>query len=410
MSVDGQSRAGQWIQLVLLAAVHFTVDMFGNMLPVLLPVLMASFNIKLTKASLLVASLTLTCNGIQIFTGHLRSDKRRPFFLYVGLVLSAAICLMALAPRSTAGVVLLIALGAVSGLGIGVTHPEGLRAVHTLQRIRPSTATAAFMTTGFLGYSFGAYLATHLVERSGLPGLYVLLLWPAAGVAAIFLSRVRLAVNGDPESPSTTGSAAQQLPFLLIMAMALPAAISTTIITTLLPKHLDSLGFALKFGGLSMTIFGWGGTIGPYLWAALAHRKGDLRCAGVAFLGAAPVAVLYLVLIKSAGASALLFAVGFFATSAYVLTITLARSCPGANLGRRMGWIVGGTWFLAYLVFLPLAWLAEYIGTGIILALTPVGYLVSGILALWLIVRYPNGGVRTRSTVSEAAAHDHPPL
>jgi MFS transporter, FSR family, fosmidomycin resistance protein len=408
--VNGQSKTGQWVQLVILAAVHFTVDMFGNMLPVLLPVLMKDFSINLALGGLVVASLTLTCNGIQIFTGHLRSDKRRPLFLYVGLILSAAICLMALAPHSTAGVVLLIALGAVSGLGIGVTHPEGLRAVHTLHRIRPSTATATFMTTGFLGYSFGAYLATHLVERSGLPGLYMLMLWPVAGIATVLLSRVQLAVDNDPANPSAAGSATQQLPFALIMAMALPAATSTTIITTLLPTHLNSLGFALKFGGLSTAIFGWGGTVGPYIWAAIAHRKGDLRCAAVSFLGAAPIVLLYLLLMKGRNAAALLFGVGFFATSAYVLTITLARSCPGGNLGRRMGWIVGGTWLLAYLAFIPLAWLAEHIGTGIILALTPVGYVVSGILAIWLIVKYPNGGTRTRSTIGEAAAHDHPPI
>jgi MFS transporter, FSR family, fosmidomycin resistance protein len=408
--VNGQSKTGQWVQLVLLAAVHFTVDMFGNMLPVLLPVLMKDFNINLTMGGIVVASLILTSNGIQVFTGHLRADKRRPFFLYVGLILSAAICLMALAPRTPGGVGLLIALGVVSGVGIGTTHPEGLRAVHTLHRIRPATATAAFMTTGFLGYAFGGYLATYLVEEFDLVGLYPLLLCPIVGVAAIFLSRVHLAVDSDHESSSVTDSASQQFPFGAIMAMALPAAIATTIVTTLLPTHLKSLGFALKFGGFSTMMFGWGGTVGPYLWAALAHRKGDLRCSSVAFLGAVPLVLLYLLFIRNPYATALLFGVGFFATSAYVLTITLARRCPGANLGRRMAWIVGGTWGIAYMVFIPLAWLGEHIGTGVILSLTPIGYLLSGVMALWLIVKYPNGGTRARSTVGEAAAHDHPPI
>ncbi len=408
--MNGQTKMGQWVQLVLLAAVHFTVDMFGNMLPVLLPVLMKDFNINLAMGGIVVASLILTSNGIQIFTGHLRADKRQPFFLYIGLILSAAICLMALAPRAPGGVVLLIALGIVSGLGIGTTHPEGLRAVHTLHRIRPATGTAAFMTTGFLGYAFGGYIATYLVEEFDLPGLYPLLLCPVVGVAAIFLSRVQLAVDSDPERHSAADSAAQQFPFGAIIAMALPAAIATTIVTTLLPTHLNTLGFSLKFGGLATAMFGWGGTVGPYLWAVLAHRKGDLRCSSVAFLGAVPLVVLYLLFIRSPYATALLFGVGFFATSAYVLTITLARRCPGTNLGRRMGWIVGGTWLVAYLVFIPLAWLAEYIGTGIILALSPIGYLLSGVMALWLILKYPNGGAPTRSTVGEAAAQEHPPL
>lgn len=408
--MNGQSRTGQWIQLLLLAAVHFTVDMFGNMLPVLLPVLRKSFDISLGLGGIVVASLTLTANGVQVFTGHLRPNKRQPFFLYFGLILSATICLMALAPHSPAGVGILIVMGIVSGVGIGITHPEGLRAVHTLDRIRPATSTATFMTTGFLGYSFGAYLSTRLVNGFGLSGLYPLLLCPAIGAIGILLSRVRLAVDSDDEAHAITDSASQQFPFGLVMAMALPAAISTTIVTTLLPTHLDSLGFVLTFGGFSTAMFGWGGAVGPYVWAAIAHRKGDLPCSGIAFLLAAPVVILYLLLIKNPHAAWLLFGVGFFATSAYVLTITLARRCTGASLGWRMAWIVGGSWGIAYLVFMPLAWIAERIGTGIILGLTPIGYLTSAALALWLIVKYPNGGARARSTISEAAAHDHPPL
>ena len=400
---------GQWIQLLLLAAVHFVVDMFGNMLPVLLPVLMKTFDISLAMGGIIVASLVLTTNGVQIITGHLRANKRQPLFLYVGLFLSAMICLMALTPHSTAGVVLLIVLGILSGTGIGIAHPEGLRAVHTLGRIRPATSTAVFMTTGFLGYASGAAVSAGLVEHFGLTGLYPLLLFPIVGAAAVFLSRVRLSVDSDEPSHASAGAAAsQRLPFGLVMAMALPGAISTTIVTTLLPTHLKSLGFALTFGGFSTAMFGWGGTVGPYVWASLAHRKGDLPCSGMAFLLSAPVVVLYLMFIERSWAVWLLFGVGFFAMSAYILTITLARHCAGANLGRRMAWIVGGTWGIAYVVFMPLAWLAERVGTSAILRLTPIGYLVSTVLALWLILKYPNTGAR--STVSEAAAHDHPPV
>jgi MFS family permease len=220
-----------------------------------------------------------------------------------------------------------------------------------------------------------------------------------------------LAVDSDHETASPARDGSQEIPFGLVVAMAVPGAISTTIVTTLLPTHLvDSLNFSLAFGGFSTAMFGWGGAVGPYIWAAIAHRKGDLPCSVVAFLLSAPIVVLYLLFINSPSAAWLLFGVGFFATSAYILAITLARRCTGANLSRRMAWIVGGTWGIAYVVFMPLTWLAKCVGTGVIIRLTPIGYLVSAGLALWLMVRYPNSGLRARSSVSEAAAHDHPPV
>ncbi len=80
----------------------------------------------------------------------------------------------------------------------------------------------------------------------------------------------------------------------------------------------------------------------------------------------------------------MLFGVGFFGMSAYILTITLARHARGLNLGQRMAFIVGGTWGIANIVFLGLAPLAEHFGTAVILKCMPLGYLLSGLIALWV--------------------------
>ena len=48
----------------------------------------------------------------------------------------------------------------------------------------------------------------------------------------------------------------------------------------------------------------------------------------------------------------------------------------------RMALIVGGTWGVANLAFLPLARLAETTGTGLVLSLAPVGYLGSAVWGL----------------------------
>jgi len=389
--MNRQSRKVQWTQLAVLSGVHFLVDMFGNLLPALLPVLCHEFNVTLAVGGFVLASLPLASNGVQILTGHLRPDKTRPLFLYLGVVLAASICLMSLAPRSTAGVVLLLGLGIISGSGVAIAHPEGLRALHTLNRISPALSTAVFMTSGFLGFASGGAVSAGLVASFGLQGLYPLALCLVVGVAATALSQVRLGVDHGVTTAGdqATRPPAPALPFWEVLVIGLPAAVSTSVLLQLTPTHLHELGYDLVFGGFTTAIFGWGGAVGPFLWAAVAHRKGDLPCCLWAFLLSAPFVILYFVFIHHAAAAWLLFGAGFSAMSAYVLTISLARNTRGLNLGQRMAFMVGGTWGIAQVVFLLIALVADWIGTGPVLVLTPVGYILSGLCAFWVWRRHP---------------------
>jgi len=383
----------QWMQLVVLSGVHFLVDMFGNVLPALLPVICEDFHITLAVGGFVLASLPLASNGVQILTGHLRADKTRPLFLHLGVVLSASICLMALVPRSMVGIALLVGLGIISGSGVAIAHPEGLRAVHTLDRISPPLSTAVFMTSGFLGFASGGAVSAILVASYGLSGLYPLIPCLVAGVVAVALSKVRLSV--EHEATNGKGPAVQSsvhvLPFWKVLSIGLPAAVSTTVILQLTPTYLHELGFDLAFGGVATAMFGWGSTVGPFVWTAIAHRKGDLSASVWAFLLSAPFIVLYLMFARHAAAAWLLFGVGFSSMSAYILTITLARASRGSNLGRRMALIVGGTWGIATIVFMILTLVADRVGTGPVLKLTPIGYVLSGVAAFWVLRQHPRG-------------------
>jgi MFS transporter, FSR family, fosmidomycin resistance protein len=393
----------QWMQLVVLSMVHFLVDMFGNVLPALLPVICDDFRITLALGGFVLVSLPLASNGIQILTGHLRPNKTRPLFLYVGVVLAASICLMALAPRSLAGVAFLVVLGVISGSGVAIAHPEGLRAVHTLDRIAPSLSTAVFMTAGFLGFASGGAVSAGLVASYGLKGLYPLIPLLLLGVVTVRLSRVRLAVESDAANGNghAAAPAAEVLPFWKVMAIGLPAAISTTILQSLIPTYLHELGFDLAHGGVAVAVFGWGGVVGPFLWTVIARRKGDLPACTWAFLLAGPFIVLYLILAEHAAAVWLLFGVGFSATSAYVLTVTVARQSRGSNLGRRMALIVGGTWGCGTIALMIVAPLADWVGTGAILRLTPAGYILSGLCTFYVWRQHPQAARARAAAVIE---------
>ncbi len=374
---------------MVLSAVHFFIDMFAGMLPPLLPAIREKFALSLSLGGLLVIALNMTSNGVQVLTGHLRARKRTPLFLHIGLVLGAGICLLGILPRSGYVFVPLFLLALVSGCGIAVVHPEALRAVHHLRRIPPAVSTAVFMAGGFLGYASSGAVSTVLVSRFGLRGLYPLIICPAVGVLLVIFLRIRLAVEPTVRNTNKRNVSEKRLPFWFIFAMAMPAAVSTIILASLLPTVLDELGFELTFGGFSVTMFGLGGAAGSFVWAAAAHKKGELRCSVIALFLTVPLLLIYLIWIDKATAIWVMFGTGFCSISAYTLMITLARDTSGPNLGRRMGFMVGGTWALANIAFLALLPVIEYFGADFILKFTPLGYVLSAFIGLFIMLKVP---------------------
>ena len=379
-----------WMQLFALAAVHFVVDMFSGMPPAILPAIRDEFGWNLPQGVFVFVVLYLTCNGVQVLTGHVRSGKRSPLLMHLGLVLAASICLIAVLPKGKVALPLMLLLAVVSGFGIAIVHPEALRAVHRLKRIPPSISTAVFMGGGFLGGASGGGVSALLVSRFGFKGLYPLIGCSFVGILVLILLRIRLAVELKvPNERVKPASGMCCLPFGWVFAMAMPAAVSTTALAFLLPTVLvEELGFGLTFGGFSTTVFFLGGAAGSFIWAHVARKRGELVCTITALFLALPFMSAYLLLIGNGAAILILLGAGFCTISAYTLMITLARHATGPALGRRMGLMVGGTWASAYVIFMALLYGADHleISTNAILNLTPWGYLLSGGFGIYILL------------------------
>ncbi len=371
----------------MLAGVHFLIDLFASMLPAILPAIRDEFSLSLSRGGFVLAALLMTCNGVQPLVGHMRALKRRPLFLHLGLIVAASICLLDALPRGNSAYTMMIMLAIVSGFGIAIVHPEGLRAVHSLGRIPPAVSTAVFMAGGFLGYAGGGAVSAFLVSRFGLQGLYPLALCPVIGIVLVIFLRIRLAVERKVRNRKQALAVKNRLSFWLIMVMAMPAAVSTTILANLLPTVLNELGFELTFGGFSTTMFGLGGAVGSFVWAHIAGRKGELNCSIASLFLVIPFLLAYLILIESKMAIWILFGAGFCAVSAYILMITLSRHAAGLSLGQRMGFMVGGTWALANGVYMALLPAAERFGADALLRYVPLGYLFSALFGLFIMLK-----------------------
>jgi FSR family fosmidomycin resistance protein-like MFS transporter len=378
------------MQLFVLAAVHFLIDMFASMLPAILPAIRTEFELSLSRGGLVLIALLMTSNGVQPLVGHMRADKRRPLLLHFGLILAVGICFLGALPRTENAFPVMILLAVVGGSGIAIVHPEALRAVHRLKRISPAVSTAVFMAGGFLGFASGGAVSAYLVSHYGMSGLYPLALCPIIGIVLVIFLRVRLAVERKTYDKDVSVIGEDRLSFWLIMTMAIPAAISTIILMSLLPTALNELGFELTFGGLSTTMYGLGGAAGSFVWAGIARKKGELKCIIATLFLVVPFLAIYFVFIDHKAAIWILFCAGFCAVAAYVLMITLSRNAAGLNLGQRMGFMVGGTWALANIVLMVFLPVAERFGTDVVLKFVPLGYLLSGIFGLFILLKSQN--------------------
>lgn len=375
----------QWAALLVLALAHCVADLFGGLVPAILPALRTHFALSLTTGVTLLTVLNLSTNSIQVISGHWFSSSRQPVLLSLGLVLAALIGCLHLLPPSTYSLPVLFAIMIVGGAGIAVVHPEALRGVHALDRIAPSFATACFMVGGFIGFAGGAYGGARLVERFGLRGLGILWLGPVLALALIARSKIVLAVE-SAETPGPAGAAASPtLRLGQLLVLAIPLACSSTLLACLLPSYLNERGATLSYGGASVMWLGAGGVAGILFWGYIAQRIGTLRALNLALFTGLPALVLYL----HGDATQprlipLLLVAGFCPYAAYPLIVTMARHAAGLRLGSRMGLIVGGVWGVASLVLMALGPVADRWGIGRVIHLAWTGYLLSGLYGLWL--------------------------
>ena len=70
--MNQQSVRVQWVQLSVLSGVHFLVDMLGNLLPAILPVILKEYGITLLVGVSIPIFLSLAANGVT-----LRRDRSR---------------------------------------------------------------------------------------------------------------------------------------------------------------------------------------------------------------------------------------------------------------------------------------------------------------------------------------------
>lgn len=388
---DAPSYAQQWRQLLALTFAHAIADTYvGIIAPVLIP-MRDHYGVSIALLIFVASLLGFSSNIFQIPVGHLRASWTSPGLIALGVLLAGVSVLIPCLPAGPFSVVWMSLLALAAGLGVATVHPEGLRALHGLDKIPSSLSTAVFMVAGFTGFAGGALLSSTLTERFGLGSL--VWLYAAAPTAAVplFLSGIRLPIETDKaKSALEHRENIPSIPFAPLFLMAALLATCSQIQATLLPSYLhEEAGYSLSFSGFSFTLFGLGGMVGAITWGTLAPRLGHLRVLLFSALAGAPLTALYLLLApRAAAAAGLLAFTGFIVYTGFPLCITLARYADSSlRFGTRMGLISGGSWGIAAVVLWGLGPLTEHIGLGVPLHLIWIGYLGAALMTARLIRR-----------------------
>jgi FSR family fosmidomycin resistance protein-like MFS transporter len=255
-------RRRQWGQLLALTAAHFVLDSVPGLMHTVLPGFQESFQLTVASGATLLTVFLVAANGVQVLIGHIRPKADRPLFLHTGFVLVCAIALFAVVPPGGSALFWLCLISAVCGVGVGMTHPESLRAVHRLDRISSAVGSSVFMFGGVAGFAFGGWISTHLYAKYELRSLIPFCIASIVALLVIIFFRIRLATEKDKSEISQTHSDVSTPSIWLVVAMATLVAGSMTVFAWIVPQHVRQLGIDLTMGGLSVSVLSISGGVG----------------------------------------------------------------------------------------------------------------------------------------------------
>lgn len=352
-------------RISLFAAGHFTNDLYGNMLPILLPILAVQLGFSLAAAALLFTIYSFTSSVVQPYLGHL-ADRSGAIWI------SAAGCLLSAIGGSLIGIAphyaVLAGLAVIGGIGTAAYHPQAAAMVVSAAGSRRATVMSLYLLAGSIGFALGPLIVTGVAEGWGLrltpililPGLVVTVLlyrfaprdWNPHGAKGLSLRQVisqNRRILGLLVSVVTVRSIAQTgLTFFLPFYFAregLPPTAYATIIAAFL--------FIGAFGGIA------GAWISDHWFSRQTVIIAELLLS----------TVFMLLMIFSTGVLVWIAAAlaGITLLGSWPLLTVKGQELMPANIGMASGLMLGLSIGLGGITIAPLGALAEAIGVPAVL-------------------------------------------
>ncbi len=378
--------------LLLLSSGHLVTDIYQGALPGLLPLLKERLDLSYAAAGAILLASNLTSSVVQPLFGMLSDRRARPLLLPLGC-LFAGLGFSLLSLPSTYPMVL--ALVAVSGLGVASYHPEGYKTASFFTGNRAAAGMSLFSVGGNVGFALGPMLCLGVVTHVGLAALPVMVV-PSLLFVGLIVSQWGRLDAGREAGSSRPVAARKGLPAgalgslgLLVATVVMRSWTQLGLMAYIPFYTIDVLGEDPVRAGNLVSVFLLGGVLGTLGGSPLADRWGHRRYLLLA-LGAATLLLPVVLASRGAAQVALLGLFGAVLVSTFTVTVVMAQHLLPGNLGVASGLMVGFAIGTGGIGVTLLGAVADRFGVAVALRsiclLPPLGVLLA------LLLRYPGAG------------------
>jgi FSR family fosmidomycin resistance protein-like MFS transporter len=323
-----------------LTACHAFNDLYGLVLPPLLPALQAEFRLSYLQLGLLSFATTAVSAVGQPLVGYVADlTRRRRLIVLLGFLLyPPALLLLAAAPSY----VLLLAGAAMIGLAATAYHPQSTTLLLDRFTRRRGWASGIHGTGNSIGFALAPLAIGPLAARLGWRSAADIMALPALFAAALVV--VAWKFVPEPAAQVARGlRAGVSRPLLTLTAVnGVQQAVVAGFIT-FLPAFYASRGSGLALAGLLTAPLLAAGLLSQPIGGALSDRYGrrEILIAALAGLG---ICILGFAHTSGALLAAFALLVGFCASLASpIVLVYAAELAPGGRTGQAVGiaWGVG---------------------------------------------------------------------
>jgi MFS transporter, FSR family, fosmidomycin resistance protein len=366
---------------------HITVDMHTGSLPILLPLLFASFNLNYTLAASIIAANNIVIAIAQPIFGSLGDAKSYRWMVWAGCALTGLAMITVLFLPSYP---LIIVAVIISGIGSAMFHPEAIARVRAMSADKVASGVSTFFSGGNIGFAIGPLLATFLSVRLGKSGELLMIL-PTIIALIVLATQWRVLTTGPVTAPVKKTAEPRGSPLkvagLVSFLMLIIVLRSTTLtgLQTFIPLYYAQTSELSRESVAGfVTLFSISGVLGTLFGGVLADRFGrkitmmtSMLIALFAIYGFLHTdGFLRLVMIFMAGACL---------TAAWPIIIVMIQETMPNNVGLASGLSLGTAYGAQGLGVAALGLVADSWGLATVMSM--LTWLPIGVLILTLFVR-----------------------
>lgn len=277
--------------LMLLMGGHFTIDMYGGMLPLLYPLLTARFDIDLKTVGLVALAYTGVSSLSQPVFGWIADTFGTRF---TGLTLAwTALLFASIGFASSFNMLLLLA--ALAGFGSGAFHPLGaLNASAVIPAKQRNSAMSVYVTGGTFGFALGPLVGALVFGLFGMKGTVVMIL-PGVLISLYLLANMRdIATTGSRRRTETASKPPLALGLISIVILVMMLRMVPIVgVQNFIPIWYERLGYSSTFYALLATTVVLSSAIGALGAGQLADRFGRRNVILVTLFASIPAVWLF---------------------------------------------------------------------------------------------------------------------